>query len=340
MNGQEIKRLLETVDLREEPDGEVRQRTRDAARRVWAQLPASPARPSRAPWYGATVVAVGVGLAALAWVVRSPGPPAVAGEVAYATGGHAVADNDTLDAPLLSVGSSVETSETGRVLIRLRRGGLVRLDNASEVTLRASRRLALARGRLFVDSTGAGVDVESPGGVHVVPVGTQFEVAVDQERVEVAVRDGRVDVHVGDSVVPAAADKGLGEAVVVVGTRLVSRRLVAGSDSRWDWIHGAMPAFELDGATVLEFLDWAAREAGLALEFVSPRARRRAETVVLSGPAFPAARAGRDGILAILETAPSFQIAPSAEHRLVVGLAPELGTEPYESRPAASAGTR
>ena len=318
MSGREITRLLETVAPREDPDGDARERIRDAARRVWEDLPASSGRPSRGPWYGAAVVAVAAGLAAFAWLVHSPTAPAVAGEIAYATGGHAVADNDTHDAPLLAIGSSVETTEAGRVLIRLARGGLVRLDVASELTLRGERRLALARGRMFVDTTGEAVAVETGGGVYVVNVGTQFEVAVDAERVEVAVREGRVDVLVGGRAIPAAADEGVGETVMVDGSRLVSRNRVPGSDTRWDWIHAAMPAFELDGATVAEFLAWSAREAGLSLEFEDPQVRRRAETVVLRGPAIPAADADRDGIVAILETAPSFRIVPSAEHRLVI----------------------
>ena len=35
----------------------------------------------------------------------------------------------------------------------------------------------------------------------------------------------------------------------------------------WDWAVNLAPGFELEGSSLLEFLKWASREAGLELEF-------------------------------------------------------------------------
>ena len=323
MNDDDARRLFESVGARDEPPSEVRERVRDEVQEAWQDLPAQRRRGTGVAGYG---VAVGIVVAALsawlAWMPQPAAPTAIAGHLEYATGGHAVAANGDLDVPRLAHGVEVRTAGTGRVLIRLQDGALLRLDAATRLTLHSTAELLLEHGRLFADSMGSEVVVTTPNGVRVENVGTQFEVAVDGGRVDVAVRQGRINAHVDGQSVRSHAIEGVGETVAFEGSNVVSRKSLPATASRWGWIHASMPAFVLDGATVFEFLTWAAAECGMTLEFASDRVSRQAKTVRLHGPSVPAARISREEIEATLQTVPSLRILPSKEHRLVVDRLP------------------
>ena len=162
-------------------------------------------------------------------------------------GEHAVEDNGVRATPQLAEGASVLTSADGQVLVRLDARTFVRLDGRSRLTLHGDRRLVLHEGRVFTDSTGPGVVVETPAGVRVSDVGTQFDLAVDGDRVTVGVREGRVNVAAGGVAVSAAAREGVGEVVTFEGRELASRKPVPTTHARWDWIHNSVPRFRSGG---------------------------------------------------------------------------------------------
>lgn len=319
MNDEDVRRLFRSVESRATPPSEVRDRVRDAVHDAWTDLPSARRAGRSVAVYG---VAAGVFAAAVAtWLVWMPeraGPSAVAGELAYATGGHVVVANGELDAPLLALGATVETNGSGRALIRLKDGALLRLDAGTRLTLQAATEMGLAKGRLFAHSTDSGIGVATASGVRVEPAGTQFEVAVDEDRVEVVVREGAVDLHVAGRTIRSEAREGMGEALTLEGPIVMSRKPMSTTEARWDWIHGSMPAFELDGATVFDFLTWAAAETGLGLDFADRQVSRHAKGVRLHGPPIPPERIDRAEIGATLETVPSLQIRQSEGHRLVV----------------------
>ena len=338
MSDDDIRRLLEVSGPREEPPKDVRDRVYTAAHRAWRELPSATARRTRTVWYA---VAAGVAAAAtIAWYVQTwePNGSRVVGEIVHVVGEHAVEDNGARATPHLAEGASVRTSPDGRVLVRLDARTFVRLDGRSRLTLHGGRRLVLREGRVFADSTGPGVVVETPAGVRVSDVGTQFDLAVDGDRMTVGVRVGRVNVAAGGVVVSAAAREGVGEVVTFEGRELASRKPVPTTHARWDWIHNSMPAFDLEGASVHDFLVWATREAGLELAFANEAVRRHATAVRLHGPPMPAGRMERSLIRDILATAPSLRITSSPNYRLVVELASppagggDIGVDP-EQRP-------
>ncbi len=321
MSDDDIRRLLEAASPREEPPTDVRDRVYAAAHRAWRELPSATARRTRTVWYA---VAAGVAAAAIiAWYDQTlePNRSRVAGEIVHVVGGHAIEDNSARATPYLAEGATVLTSPDGRVLVRLDARTFVRLDGRTHLTLHGDRRLVLREGRVFTDSTGSGVVVETPAGVRVSDVGTQFDLAVDGDRVTVGVREGRVNIAAGGVVVSTAAREGVGEVVTFEGTELASREPVPTTHPRWDWIHNSMPAFDLEAASVHDFLVWATREAALELAFADEAVRRHATAVRLHGPPIPAVRMERSLIRDILATAPSFRVASSPNYRLVVELA-------------------
>ena len=328
MSDDEIRRLLEVSRPREEPPTDVRDRVYAAAHRTWRELPSAMVRRTQTVWYALASGIAAAAIIALYVPTLEPNGSRVAGEIVHAEGGHVVEDNSARAMPHLAEGASVLTSRGGRVLVRLDARTFVRLDGGTRLTLHGNRRLVLHEGRLFTDSTGPGIVVETPAGVRVNDVGTQFDLAVDGDRVTVGVREGRVNVAAGGIVVPAAAREGVGEVVTFEDSELASRQPVPTTHARWDWIHSSMPAFDLEAASVHDFLVWATREAGLELAFADEAVRRRATAVRLHGPPIPAGRIQRSLIRDILATAPSFRIASSPNYRLVVDLAlPPVGGE-------------
>ena len=57
----------------------------------------------------------------------------------------------------------------------------------------------------------------------------------------------------------------------------------ADDTSDWTWIHSAARGFDLEGRTVLEFLQWAAGESGRELRFVDSAAELSAGFTRFSG---------------------------------------------------------
>ncbi len=53
--------------------------------------------------------------------------------------------------------------------------------------------------------------------------------------------------------------------------------------AEWNWLATITPPFTLEGRSVEDFLEWAARETGRSVVFASPDAAERARAVTLSG---------------------------------------------------------
>lgn len=328
---EDVGLLLERAGPREEPAEDARLRVRAATYWAWQALPErnrARAAPLAAVAAAAVVVvAVFVGQRSLA--PRSDVPHMA--EILHATGAYAVGE-ERGSTKVLPPGATVTTSASGRLVIRLADGAVLRLDTSSSVIMQDRNAVTLHRGRVFVDSRAVGVQggsaranrggspvVTARGGVRVTTVGTQFAVSVEDTRVSVAVREGTVRMTMGGESATASARSGVGEVVVVENLAEVSRQPLGARDAHWGWIHQAQPDFSLESASVGEFLHWAARETALVLIFESEAVRQHAATVRLHGPGIAAADLERLDILEIVETAPSFRAVITDDGRLVVG---------------------
>ena len=315
MNDEELRRLLELGVTGTDPPTEMEKRIEAVALQEWRNLPSPTVRWRKAGLAIAASIALVAGFAWLAWF--GPAAALTVGEIVYATGDYTIEDRHG-DAPRVAAGATLQTHESGRVLVRIDSSTFLRVDRRSSLEFAGPGRLLLQRGRVFVDSSGGGVTLETEGGIRVSDVGTQFDVVVRNGEVEIGVREGRVDITLGAETVVAVAREGVGEIVVVDMEQTVSRIPVMATDGRWHWIHDATPVFELDAATVYDFLVWATREVGLELAFASEAARLRASRVTLHGSPVDANGLGRAVIGEILETVPSLHMVESAGHRLVV----------------------
>jgi ferric-dicitrate binding protein FerR (iron transport regulator) len=167
-------------------------------------------------------------------------------------------------------------------------GVSVRVGGASALTLVSANLLRLAAGHLYLDSgmarDGAAalqaqtIEVETPFGT-AQHVGTQFEVAVDPERLTVRVRDGRVNVSAGSSALMLGAT----DQVIIDASGSVSRSSVTPFGDVWAWTNDLSPEFPIEGRSFEEFLRWFSHESGRRLEFDSPATAAAAADTRLSG---------------------------------------------------------
>jgi hypothetical protein len=60
-------------------------------------------------------------------------------------------------------------------------------------------------------------------------------------------------------------------------------RLVGETDPAWNWVETVAPSFDIDGASLREYLSWYARQRGLRLAWSDPQSEARARAIRLSG---------------------------------------------------------
>jgi hypothetical protein len=182
----------------------------------------------------------------------------------------------------LRPGDRVETTDGGRAAFSLSGEDSIRLDRATVVVLAGADRLRLDRGAVYVD-TGDGAHrsalrVHTAFGI-VDHAGTQFEVCVRDRALRISVREGFVGVeHQGTRSTSHA-----GERLILAADHSVERQTIEPFAADWRWITDVASQFDLEGAVVPEFLDWAARELGITGEYEYPAMRDRVGHIVLHG---------------------------------------------------------
>lgn len=201
-------------------------------------------------------------------------------------------------------GSTLATGVDGQVALRGADGTSLRLAPASRLRLLESNRLDLLAGVIYVDSPpDAGpLEVRTPFGT-ARDIGTQFEVGLVRQGLRLRVREGRVELHPtsADGLVTAgrpeagspAVEERLhqdprpillqaGEELSLAAGQVEKRSLRAHGETWRPWLATA-PPFRLEGATVIEFLGWLAREQGWTVHWADPGLALEAATIRLHG---------------------------------------------------------
>ncbi len=290
----EVAALLDVAGRRPRlPEEEVAP-IRAAAREVFQRQARRTARRRRLVW------AVGGSLAASLLVTiglltlrpsAAPGAGRPVATVELTGGDVAVLDAEGRPAASQTVlpGSVLRTGESGRAAVRLPGGTSVRIDAGSAVRLDSPRLVSLERGAVYVDAGPAGrpgqeVEIATPLG-SVRHVGTQFETRLLPRSgsagpaLRVRVREGAVLVEQADETLQVRAG---GELLLQAGSR-PERAEISVHGPGWDWIQRTAPPFEIEGARLVDFLDWVSREAGLPWRLAGPRAGSTPEDVILHG---------------------------------------------------------
>jgi hypothetical protein len=290
----DIAGMLRVAGARTLPPADVQQAVRSAVLAEW-QLVARERRRRRYRLIGrslatSVVWAVG-GIVLVTGPLRSTGEviasaSRVEGAVSISNGWwqrwHPVQPGQTLHG-----GQQLLTDHSGRAALTWVAGASLRLDHDTQLVLIDAARATLTRGAVYFDSGSSEpsphqrLEMRTPAG-SVRHLGTQYEVRVlaGEGGVELAVREGRIELATAAGARQWAS---AGQMLTVVGGKVTGRTAIRPDDPRWEWVMSATPQFNIDGRGLYQFLQWASRELGERLVFVTPTTETEARRVVLSG---------------------------------------------------------
>jgi ferric-dicitrate binding protein FerR (iron transport regulator) len=178
-------------------------------------------------------------------------------------------------------GSLLRTGSGSRAALWLTDHRSLRLDAATELRLDSEASVSLASGAVYIDAqngSDTGIEIRTALGT-ATDIGTQFEVRLEEDTLDVMVREGLI-----------ALTRGSQEFHITQGVTLsvdTEGEVVTGSltayDPAWSWTQEIAPVFDIEGQTVLAFLDWVSSETGLSVGFESAEAEQLAATTILHG---------------------------------------------------------
>jgi hypothetical protein len=167
-------------------------------------------------------------------------------------------------------------------------GYTLRLDVDSHLVLHSTE-IQLAAGRLYAGDSAQRIGqtqltIITPHGA-VRDIGTQFTVQVGDDSTIATVRQGVIQVAVGTSEFQLEATPVSAARLRVNSSGETLALDVPATGDDWRWIYTVRPPFELEGKSILEFLQWSANESGRKLAFASAAAELYARRVLLHGSA-------------------------------------------------------
>lgn len=292
----QIGQLLRLAGRRAMPDARDMRQARAAAHAEWKVVVRQRSR--RLRWrslVGGGIAAAFCAAAFWIWTLPhapSPGPVDIAsfqrltGSVVVTSPGMSQRRIHAAHTPLRA-GDRIEVPADSRAALVLTGDIAVRLDRDTAATLRAADRLVLHQGTVYIDSgrahtgrtpAGPGLRVDTPFGA-VRHLGTTFEVRVGGDSVRVRVREGAVAFESDSGRWVGSA----GEALTLAEGRALVRQRIATSGAEWAWVASLAEPFQLEGATVHAFLEWASREEGFRWQIDDAALRARADRIVLHG---------------------------------------------------------
>lgn len=284
-----VGRLLRFAGPRAEVPPERRQRVREAVFDRWRTTVRSGRRKRTFLWLGAALAAAAVVTAGIALSRRLPGerlsaPPAVAATLQRLEGSIDWANGDP-HAPgdVLPTGTRMSTGAEGRAALLLPGGACLRVDRATRLRLISGSVVELEQGALYFDS-GKAEEEAAPLEIRtrlgsVRHQGTQFEVRLDRGAMRVSVREGMATLTREDRSYTAPA----GTRMSMNETGAVETSAIPRQGADWQWVLTIAPAFDLEGKTLGEFLDWVSSETGWEVRYAEPSIAADAPTVILHG---------------------------------------------------------
>jgi len=226
---------------------------------------------------------VAAAVIAILVLIQPPLPPIVNVATVAKVVEAATVNSRYTEAMTIYAGDSIITGEGEGLSLLLARSESLRIDENTELRVDAKDQFTLVSGRVYVDTgqfvyRDGDLTIETAFG-SVTDVGTQFAVSARDQHLDVAVREGRVDIANEST-----------EFAVMVGERFTLGHKDGGSispiranDEYWSWVADLAPGFDTENASLLEFLEWAARETGRELIFENDALRMTAMRTDLHG---------------------------------------------------------
>ena len=163
----------------------------------------------------------------------------------------------------------------------------VRVDQDTHLKIISASQVELGSGRIYIDMHPGRNDARADDALQVITpfgtvkhLGTQYIVAVENERTDVLVREGVVEIR-GNSV-KHTVDKGTRASVDTSGG--FNLTAIEGHGDEWEWAQQLSPGYEIEGRRLTDFLQWFQRETGRTIQWESPELEFMAESTILHGP--------------------------------------------------------
>ncbi len=288
-----LGRLIAGAGRRAEPPELVQARVRAAVREEWQRVTQERRRRNfMIVAVAATVAfaAVGVGVSTQ-WPTSQRGEPVA--QMVRTTGAVQWIGPDGSQLPLSSAttrtvraGDQVVTGTDAGASLTMGGEVSVRLGPDSRLRWVDGHRARLLSGAVYVDSSPDETSVPLAGKLtidtefgRVTHVGTQYMVLVAPGALTVRVREGLVMLEADSNREVARAS----EEVTIDRAGSVRRGRVPLDGPLWSWVEALASGFDVSNRTLLEFLEWTARETGRTLQFADARTREEARTTVLQG---------------------------------------------------------
>lgn len=285
-----LAELLHAAGRRPAPPPADYERVLAASRVAWRNSVRQRSRRRFAYALAASVALIVVGVGALRQVLDEPHTAAVAGMLTTANGAvfagrpgskdwRWLAQSDTA----LAAGTRLRTDATGRAAIRLLPIASLRIAGETDLILQSGGRVELLAGRIYLDTRGT-----RSGTVEIVTrfgtlrdIGTQFEVMATGAGLRVRTREGAVTLtRAKSSEVLRCA---VSEELRVDSQGRIERGQVAPHDAEWGWAEMLAEPPRGPELTLLQLLNWVARETGRNLRYASSDVEARVRNVVLHG---------------------------------------------------------
>ena len=290
--GSEVERLLSVAGAGPSIPEDGPDRVKQLIRPVWRAEVASRARQRSRLWMGGLAAAAALIIAIISLPALRPGRPAEvprAMVVARIDGSLEVtppasrvvvlaADDALSEIPR---GSLVRTGPESRAAIWLSNDTSLRLDTGTALRLDSAASISLDSGAIYIDARdrpASRVEVRTALGT-ATDIGTQFEVRLEHDTLDIKVREGTVSLTQGDE------DFRIAQGVML--TIAADGEVVTGSieayDPSWSWAQTVAPPFDIEGQSVMDFLDWVSSETGLSIGFENAEVERLAAATTLHG---------------------------------------------------------
>ena len=273
-----LDELLRHSSPRPAPAADKTAVARAELRREWQELTGQRRRRRRIQTFAiAASVLLGLTVATLSW--RAPVTEFVPvatldktfGTVYLLGEDSELRPTDSLDT-ILS-GQTIVTGNDSGLSVAWGNGGSIRVDENTRIRFTDTEVAFLEEGRVYFDSVYSLLSASSADDAPiftletrhgtVTHLGTQYMAAIEGDRLVVSVREGNVLIR--GRLHEQQVDTG--QQATVTGSQRPGLLSINRSGAEWDWVARTMPAADVDGRTLSEFLDWVSRELGLDLRF-------------------------------------------------------------------------
>lgn len=291
-NGDMVERLLHAAGPGPEIPVDGADRVKDLIRPAWRSEVEARARQRTRLWLGGLAAAAAL-LIAVVYLPslrpEAPGPPQTTITVAVVDGVLEVtppgANVEFLTADVagteIQPGSLIRTRPGNRATLWLNARRSLRVDAGTELRLDSGASLSLDSGAVYIDTQnggGSAVEVRTALGT-ATDIGTQFEVRLGDGTLDVTVREGLVSLSRHGEEIRITQ----GVALSIDAGGEVRTGAVTAHDPMWTWTQEIAPTFEIEGRSVLAFLNWVSSETGLSIGFESAEVEQLAATTILHG---------------------------------------------------------